>query len=534
MHPSPRHSPSVDAQLQDAIQRIGQLPVLDRALRRVRELASDPESDTSELVAALETDPGLAANVLRFANSAACARPVRAQTVRQAVNLLGRVSVGRLALEAAVCRFFELAPGTGGASRGLLHVHASQVAAVAGALAERAGADAEAAHLAGLLHDLGKLVMPLAFGEAELDAVAREHAIGARRAILERERFGVDHAYAGEVFAREAFLEARVFNAIGAHHGDSVPSPEAACVQAANAAVHLLHDLHADAEVLDTALAELSLDPAVLDDVLPVALPSLAPTVSGLAGRIAALERAATTDELTGLPTRAAWLTAVRELVHGGQSGVVLVADIEGLAALDARHGYASGNLVLSELARILARRGTAGRLGGDALALWAAIPSDEANALAAAVRNDVNTRFSADGVTVDVVLGSAAARPGTTSPRSSTPPVARSSCPARAPSARRRARPRDVRGPARARVRASDGAPDAGARRPAGRARADAPRWAARRAAAGRRRVGPEAPERAGRHRRPATSRASRAGCRRPGAAPTPGQPCRSRGPAP
>ena len=413
MLPSPRHSPAVDAQLQDAIQRIGQLPVLDRALRRVRELASDPESDTSELVAALETDPGLAANVLRFANSAACARPVRAQTVRQAVNLVGRVSVGRLALEAAVCRFFELAPGTGGASRGLLHVHASQVAAVAGALAERAGADGEAAHLAGLLHDLGKLVMPLAFGEAELDAVAREHAIGAGRAIMERERFGVDHAYAGEVFAREAFLEARVFNAIGAHHGDGVPSPEAACVQAANAAVHLLHDLHADAEVLDAALAALSLDPAVLDDVLPVALPSLAPTVSGLAGRIAALERAATTDDLTGLLTRTAWLTAVRELVQGGQSGIVLVADIEGLAALDERHGYASGNLVLSELARILGRRGTAGRLGGDALALWAAVPSDDASALAAAVRNDVSTRFSADGVTVDVVFGHASARPG-------------------------------------------------------------------------------------------------------------------------
>ncbi|MGZ6675016.1 MAG: HDOD domain-containing protein, partial [Solirubrobacteraceae bacterium] len=123
MQPSPQHSSSIDAQLQDAIGRIGQLPVLDRALRRVRELAGDPESDTNELVAAIETDPGLAANVLRFANSAACARPVRAQTVRQAVTLVGRVNLGRLALEAAVCRFFELAPGTGGASRGLLHVH---------------------------------------------------------------------------------------------------------------------------------------------------------------------------------------------------------------------------------------------------------------------------------------------------------------------------------------------------------------------------------------------------------------------------
>ena len=64
---------------------------------------------------------------------------------------------------------------------------------------------------------------------------------------MERERFGVDHAHAGEIFAREAFLEARVFRAIGAHHGGDVPSLEAACVQAANAAVHLLHDLHADA-----------------------------------------------------------------------------------------------------------------------------------------------------------------------------------------------------------------------------------------------------------------------------------------------
>jgi putative nucleotidyltransferase with HDIG domain len=413
MHPSPRHSPSVDARLQDAIERIGQLPVLDRALRRVRELAGDPESDTNELVAALETDPGLAANVLRFANSAACARPVRAQTVRQAVTLVGRVSVGRLALEAAVCRFFELAPGTGGASRGLLHVHASQVAAVAGALAERAGADAEAAHLAGLLHDLGKLVMPLAFGEEELDAVAHEHAIGAGRALLERERFGVDHAHAGEVFAREAFLEARVFNAIGAHHGDGVASPEAACVQAANAAVHLLHDLHADADVLDAALAELDLDATVLDDVVPAALPSLAPTVTGLASRIAALERAATTDDVTGLLTRAAWMTAVREQLQGAQSGIVLVADIEGLAVLDERHGYASGNLILSELGRILGRRGTAGRMGGDALAVWAALPTDGAEALAAAVRSDVNARFSADGVTVEVVLGSAPAGPG-------------------------------------------------------------------------------------------------------------------------
>jgi putative nucleotidyltransferase with HDIG domain len=421
MQPSHRYSPTVDARLQDAIARIGQLPVLDRALHRVRELAADPESDTNELVAALEADPGLAANVLRFANSAACARPIRAQTLRQAVNLVGRISVGRLAVEAAVCRFFELAPGTGGASRGLLHIHASQVAAVAGALAERSSADAEAAHLAGLLHDLGKLVMPLAFGEAELDEVARQHPIGVARAELERERFGVDHAHAGEIFAREAFLEARVFNAIGAHHGAApsagpggggVPSAEAACVQAANAAVHLIHDLHADAAILDRALTELGLELTVLDEIVPAALPALAPAASGLVARVATLERAATTDEITGLLNRGPWMAAVREQLSD-RPGVVLVADVRGLGVLDERHGYASGNLVLCELARILGRRGIAGRLGGDELALWAPIAAGEAGGLAAAVLDDVRSRFAAEGVHVDVVLGSAAAQPG-------------------------------------------------------------------------------------------------------------------------
>jgi putative nucleotidyltransferase with HDIG domain len=412
MQPTHRHSPSVDARLQDAIARIGQLPVLDRALTRVRDLAADPESDTNELVAALEADPGLAANVLRFANSAACARPIRAQTLRQAVNLVGRVSVGRLAVEAAVCRFFELAPGTGGASRGLLHVHASQVAAISGALAERAGADVEAAHLAGLLHDLGKLVMPLAFGEAELDAVAREHPVGAARAELERERFGVDHAHAGEVFAREAFLEARVFNAIGAHHGGGAPGREAACVQAANVAVHLLHELHADAGVLESALDTLGLELTVLDDVVPAALPALAPNVTGLAARVASLERAVTTDEITGLLNRGPWLAAVNEQLSA-RPGVVLVADVRGLSALDERHGYASGNLVLCELARILGRRGIAGRLGGDELTLWAPIEPIEAGGLSAAVLDDVRARFGADGVTVEVALGTAPVRPG-------------------------------------------------------------------------------------------------------------------------
>ena len=351
---------------------------------------------------------------------------------------------------------------------------------------------------------------------------------------MERERFGVDHAHAGEVFAREAFLEARVFNSIGAHHGDGVPGPEAACVQAANAAVHLLHDLHADSEVLDAALAGLNLDPAILDDVLPVALPSLAPTVSRLAGRIAALERAATTDGSPGLLTRTAWLIAARERLQAGESGssssptsMTWPPSTSATAARRAPSCSASWG-------GSWGAGGPPARLGGDALALWAALPADDADGLAAAVRNDVRTRFSADGVTVDVALGSAPARPGDDIAEvlhAAGDALERSRVrAARSPSARLatfadgRALGR-VRRTAR-RARMPVGQP-AGLAQPHGAGLGVAQRQAVAARARGLR-------ERAARRRRRATSRASRAGCRRRGAAPTPGRPCRSRAPAP
>jgi GGDEF domain-containing protein len=121
--------------------------------------------------------------------------------------------------------------------------------------------------------------------------------------------------------------------------------------------------------MLDAALAELGLDAAALDEVVPAALPALAPSATGLVARAASLERAATTDEVTGLLNRGPWLAAVREQLDA-RPGVVLAADVRGLGSLDARHGCACGNLVICELARILGRRGLAGRRGGDALSL--------------------------------------------------------------------------------------------------------------------------------------------------------------------
>src|SRR3954471_4933256 len=168
-----------DTRVHDALRRIGPLPVLGGTVSRIRTLADDPHSTTGDLVAVVECDESFSANLLRYANSAANARPIRAKTIRQAITLLGRRALVRLALEAEAYPFLERFPGGAHLSRGQLHVHAVTVAAYSFTTAELRGAQSDTAHLAGLLHDVGKLLMPAAFGIQVLEEIAAEQPVGA-------------------------------------------------------------------------------------------------------------------------------------------------------------------------------------------------------------------------------------------------------------------------------------------------------------------------------------------------------------------
>src|SRR5206468_2643970 len=181
-------SPKADSRVLDAVHRIGALPVLGGTVARIRTLADDPQSTTADLVAVVESDEAFSANLLRYANSASAARPIRARTIRQAITLTGRRQLVRIALEAETYRFLERFPGGAALSRGQLHVHAVNAAAYAVTAADLCGAHGDTAHLAGLLHDVGKLLMPAAFGIAAIERIACEAPDGTLRATLERRR----------------------------------------------------------------------------------------------------------------------------------------------------------------------------------------------------------------------------------------------------------------------------------------------------------------------------------------------------------
>lgn len=402
--------PEVAERCAAALARCGGLPVMDRSVQRVLALTEDEQYELGDLVTALEADPALAVNLLRYANSAYVGRPIQARTVRQAVVMIGRQATRQLCLEAVTFRFFETAPGNGRMSRGQMHLHAVAVARVAAATAAMVSIPTDLPHLAGLLHDCGKLVMPAAFGEAATDEIAAAHPSGAERSAAEWDRFGIDHAYAGALFAEQSGLASELVSAIAWHHGGRrggvAPSPELACLQLANTIVGMLSGQLPDQELMAEMLASLELAPEALDELAEAAGAGPAgPAGGGLGDRVAELERLASTDELTGLANRRHWMAMIRRTMESGARGNVLLCDLDRFKQVNDTHGHSTGDIVLMEVSRILQHHGIAGRIGGDEFALW--VPGDMPMDVAERIVTEVAAAFDGqDELGVGISIG--------------------------------------------------------------------------------------------------------------------------------
>jgi len=255
--------------------------------------------------------------------------------------------------------------------------------------------------------------MPLAFGDAALDTIAAEHPAGSVRAAAEREALGIDHADAGARIARASQIEEAVENVIAFHHGgpsgNAIPTPEVACVIIADEVIGLASRPEPDYRLLGPALEALGLCDEDFDDL---ALEAVRGGKSGAAtaAGVAKLEREARVDDLTGVLNRRHWLATIRWAVDQREAGSVLVCDIDHFKSVNDGHGHATGDLVLTEVARHLAAQGTAGRLGGDEFAVWVGGPPEQGEAAAHAILQAVACAFAGEqiGPEVGISIGTA------------------------------------------------------------------------------------------------------------------------------
>jgi DNA-binding CsgD family transcriptional regulator/HD-like signal output (HDOD) protein len=222
----------------------------ERLLAEVAAARAEERSGDGAVTRLAETDPGLAAALLRAA--AAQGRPPA--TVREAVGVLGAEGAAQVAREVPVYDFFQAVAGSRlPPERFRLHaVGAQRAARRLAALVEHEAPDELA--LAALLHDVGKLVLAAATPAypAEVHGAARTPE---QRVHAERRGLTFDHAAAGASLLRRWGVADRIAEAVDGHH-DADRGRDAALLRLADMLAHYATGAPVDpGALLDTARA---------------------------------------------------------------------------------------------------------------------------------------------------------------------------------------------------------------------------------------------------------------------------------------
>ncbi|MFZ7125432.1 MAG: HDOD domain-containing protein [Desulfobacterales bacterium] len=199
--------------------KLKDLPPMPQIVFKARQLIGDPDSEMKELATLLESDQGIAAKVLRLANSAYYGLSGTVSSIRHASALLGYKTLGELITIAATSKLMGKVLKGYGLSAEDSWEHSLAVATGSKILALRRRPELENdAFAAGLIHDAGKLILE----PYVLDRIERFEAYtdGGRRSMLSAEQkiLGFDHAEIGHEVCNHWKIPDAIAQAIRHHH----------------------------------------------------------------------------------------------------------------------------------------------------------------------------------------------------------------------------------------------------------------------------------------------------------------------------
>lgn len=208
----------MDAQIQTLIDKTGSLASLPDIFFKVNELVNDANSSASDIGHAIEHDAALSTRLLKIVNSPYYGFPSSIDTISRAITIIGTRDLRDLVLATSAVKTFSSMDNE------LVDMerywrHNLYCAVTGRILAQRRHVkNTERLFVAGLLHDIGNLVMYQTIPEQSNEALQRTHSEGIPLHIAEKEILGFSHADVGAALMQKWKLPDSLIEAVKYHH----------------------------------------------------------------------------------------------------------------------------------------------------------------------------------------------------------------------------------------------------------------------------------------------------------------------------
>ena len=208
--------------LRRLVSRVQGLPTLPVILTRLNQMIVDPRTTAKQVGQLISSDPAVTARILKVVNSAFYGFPSRITTVTHAIVILGFNTVKSIVLSSSIFDAFK-GESDSPYRREDFWKHSIGTGAACRVVARAAGYTAlEDFFIAGLLHDVGKIVMDQHLHEEFVEVLKTVESRDCLFLEAEEEVLGVNHAEIGGWLFSGWNLSRGLVQAVTHHHNPSL------------------------------------------------------------------------------------------------------------------------------------------------------------------------------------------------------------------------------------------------------------------------------------------------------------------------
>lgn len=237
---------AVEERIRRNVNRLQSLPALSAVVTKVIALADSPTVSGQQVAEVVGKDQSMVTAILKIVNSPFYGLNRRVSSINHAVILLGYRTVRNIALSTSLVNAFSGAGHEPRFDRRRFWAHSVFTASAARLVGRKQrNLDVEEAFLAGLIHDMGRIVFDHHFAKEFGIAFDLVQARGVTLHEAEKMVLGLNHAELGHLIAQKWNFPPQIAEAIAVHHDPEAAlatSELAVCVYLANILSHVAEE----------------------------------------------------------------------------------------------------------------------------------------------------------------------------------------------------------------------------------------------------------------------------------------------------